>query len=105
MNGEMTLQVGVVLDETVELTLGEISHACQVHTEAVVQLVEAGVLEPQGAHPGEWRFPGPSLRRAERALRLQRDLEIGPSAVALVLDLLEENDRLRARIRVLEGEG
>ena len=35
--------------------------------------------------PEDWRFEGPSLRRARAALRLARDLELGVAGTALVM--------------------
>ena len=57
-----------------------------------------GVLEPDGERIEEWRFAGATLRRARVALRLARDLEINPPGVALVLDMLEEIESLRAQV-------
>ncbi|MCY0854768.1 chaperone modulator CbpM [Cupriavidus sp. D39] len=45
----------------------------------------------------EPRLPLVSVLR--RAQRLTRDLELGAVGVALVLDLLDEIDSLRARLR------
>ncbi len=58
-----------------------------------------GVLEPVGSSPDDWRFSGPSLRTARAALRLRQALELGPGGAALVLDLLDEIEHLRARLR------
>ena len=55
----------------------------------------------QGPAPEDWHFPGPQVRRAQRAARLMRDLELDLPATALVLELLEEVERLRARVRQL----
>lgn len=103
MNSEQETRFGVVLDESVEFSLSEVCNTCHVHAEAVIQLVEVGVLEPSGRDPAQWRFPGQALRRIERALNLQRDLDINPAGVALVLDLLDQIDRLHDRLRRLEG--
>lgn len=104
MNSEHEIRYGVVLDESVEFSLSEVCRSCQVHAEAIIQLVEVGVLEPSGSDPAQWRFPGNSLRRIERAVNLQRDLEINPSGVALVLELLDQIDRLHERLRTLERD-
>jgi chaperone modulatory protein CbpM len=42
------------------------------------------------------------VRRVEIALRLQRDLQVNLAGAALALDLLEETQRLRARLQSLE---
>jgi chaperone modulatory protein CbpM len=92
---------GIIIDEQVELSLDEVSTFCAVRREEIVILVEEGVLEPVGTQADEWRFGGDSLRRAAKALRLQRDLEISPGAVAVILDLMDENDRLRTQLALL----
>ncbi|RME34287.1 MAG: MerR family transcriptional regulator [Gammaproteobacteria bacterium] len=92
-----------LLDVRVELTLEQISELAHVERSVVIELVQEGALSPRGTSPEEWRFTGPALRRLQRGLRLQRDLGINAAGVALALELLEELDRLRARLRRLEG--
>lgn len=88
---------GYVLDESVTLTLTELSWACRVREEQIVELVEEGIIEPDSRRE-DWIFPSSELRRAGRAVRLQRDLEVNAAGAALVLDLLEEIEELRARL-------
>ncbi len=89
-----------ILEVSVEFTLSQLCHACGVESEQVVELVEAGVLEPMGTNRSRWRFSGISLERARRALRLQRDLGVNVAGAALALDLIEELDRLRAELKL-----
>jgi len=98
---ERTL-TGLLLDE-IELTSIDMSHACSVSVEQIVELVAEGVLEPVGGDPQEWRFRGTSLTRARTAIRLQRDLGVNLAGVALALELLDEIDQLRGRLRRAEG--
>jgi chaperone modulatory protein CbpM len=93
----------IILEEQSELTLSEVGRACAVRVERIVEMVDEGVLTPQGREPHRWRFSGIHLRRASVALRLQRDLGINLAGAALALQLLEELDALRARLRVLGG--
>jgi len=86
---------GVVLDENFRLTLLEICRICEVSAERVIELVDAGVIEVEGAEPLHWRFDALAFRRLQAALRLERDLGINPAGAALALDLLEELRRLR----------
>ncbi|MBT9501998.1 MAG: MerR family transcriptional regulator [Burkholderiaceae bacterium] len=90
---------GVIVEQTLHFSLGELCRACGAETEQLMSLVDEGVLEPAGSGPQDWRFAGPSLRRAHAALRLTRDLELNPAATALVLDLLDEIEALRSRLR------
>jgi len=94
---------GILLDDECSLTLAELSRACAMHGEWVMELVEEGILEPQGGELGQWRFPGSALRRAQVVRNLQRDLGVNLSGAALVLDLLEELESLRARLRRFES--
>ncbi len=99
----LSLVSGEVLDEDVELTLVELCQACQMQAEQVFDLVEQGVIEPLGQDPARWRFRGISMRRILLVQRLERDLGVNVAGAALALDLLEELERLRARLRRFEG--
>ena len=89
---------GILLDERAELTLNELSRACSISSEWVIELVAEGVLDPIGQEQAHWRFSGTSLQRARTAMRLQRDLNINLAGVALALDLMNEIETLRDRL-------
>lgn len=93
-----------ILEEQTELTLADLCRACAVHAERIVELVDVGVLEPIGREPTRWRFGGASLPRARMALRLQRDIGIDLAGVALALELLDEIESLRRRLRAVGVE-
>ncbi|MGV8990646.1 MAG: chaperone modulator CbpM [Thiobacillus sp.] len=93
-----------ILEEQTQLTLADLCRACAVHEERIIELVDMGVLEPQGREPARWVFGGASLHRARVAMRLQRDLEIDLAGAALALELLDEIASLRARLRAMGGE-
>jgi len=93
---------GILLDEQAELSLQDLCHACSTSTEWVIELVDEGVLEPIGHEQVHWRFSGPSLLRARAAMRMQRDLQINLAGVALALDLMEEIEAMRERLRRFE---
>ena len=95
---QITFIQGLVVEETVHLTLVELCQACNAEEEHVLAWVFEGALEPVGKSPQDWRFGGESLRRARLALRLTHDLEVNPPGVALALDLLDEIAALQARI-------
>jgi chaperone modulatory protein CbpM len=106
MTSEKTVAqlTGIILDEQAQLTLAEVSRACAVHAERIVELVEEGALAPIGAEPHRWRFTGAHMRRARVAVRLQVDLGINLAGAALALQLLDEIEDLRMRLRVLGGD-
>ena len=93
---------GILLDEQAQLSLHDLCHACSTSTEWVVELVDEGVLEPIGHEQAHWRFSGPSLLRARAAMRMQHDLQINLAGIALALDLIEEIEAMRERLRRFE---
>ena len=103
-NGELLkLLSGKIFEEEIELSLAELCRACQLPAERVVELVDEGVIEPVGRDPVGWRFRGISVRRVRCVQRLERDLGVNVAGAALAIELLEELERLRARLRRLEG--
>lgn len=87
------------------VTLREASHALGLEVRYVVEIVEAGIVEPRtgqsGESPHDWQFDADMLSRMQRACRLYRDLELDWPATALVLDLLAEKERLQRENRRL----
>ncbi len=84
-------------------TLENLCQSCNVDADWIVALVEHGVVEPAGQSRLDWQFESVSVVRVAKAKRLERDLNLNPPGVALVLDLLDEIDQLRSRLRSLEG--
>ena len=95
---------GEIVDETVRYGLKELCKDCGVHADCIVELVETGILQPEGDRPAQWRFSAISLVRSQKALRLQRDLEINLPGVAVALDLLEEVQALRDQVKSLKQQ-
>jgi chaperone modulatory protein CbpM len=89
----------LILDEATEVTLAELTRACRVHAEWVMELVEEGVLEPVQPRGPQWRFAATSVVRVQKAQRLQRDLGVNLAGVALALELLDRIETLEARLR------
>jgi chaperone modulatory protein CbpM len=98
----LKLLSGDLLEEDVELSLAQICRACRLSAEQIVELVDQGVIEPSGREPVSWRFQGISLRRVHFTQRMQRDLGVNAPGAALALDLLEELEQLRSRLRRFE---
>jgi chaperone modulatory protein CbpM len=103
MNSKKTkLLYGDLLDEDVEMTLAQLCQACELSEAQIIELVEQGIIDPLGPEPAEWRFVSVSLRRVRITRNLQRDLGVNAPGAALALELLEEIEELRARLRRLE---
>ena len=95
---------GLILDDDSCFTLDELSNACSVKTEFIIELIEEGIVEPQQQQHEQqsWTFTGRSLLRARKARRLQQDLGINLAGAALVLDMIEEIEQLRERLKRLD---
>ncbi|MEJ2553511.1 MAG: chaperone modulator CbpM [Gammaproteobacteria bacterium] len=104
MNEEMPpVLSGELLDEELELTVVELRRICRLSAAELMELAEAGVIEPLGRPATSWRFHGSSVRRAHGAIQLHRDLGVNWQGAALVLDLLEEIEFLRRRLARFDG--
>ncbi|OGA95406.1 MAG: MerR family transcriptional regulator [Burkholderiales bacterium RIFCSPHIGHO2_12_FULL_61_11] len=103
-NYTLALLPGFILEEETELTLDEVCRACDVPADLIVELVNEGVLIPDGNTPEQWRFTGAQLHRAQVALRLQSDLDVNLAGAALALELLDELEALRARLQGLDTD-
>ncbi len=91
----------LILEEQQDLTLDEVCRVSSAEIEQLLALVDEGVISPFGAEPAGWRFTGVQLRRVRVAVRLERDLGVNPAGAALALQLMEELDDLRARLRAM----
>ncbi len=97
-----TILTGIIVEESTEFTLGELSRACGKPAEWILALIEEGVIEPIGEDQTHWHFPGHCLRRVRIVQRLQSDLGLNLAGAALALELLEEVEDIRHRIAALE---
>lgn len=93
-----SMAIGVCLTGEHALELAEFAAACGIDPAFVRLLVEEGLLAPEAEEP-QWRFGGEELTRVRRIRRLQRDFEANLQSVAVMLDLIDEIERLRARLR------
>lgn len=92
------------IDYTVTFNLDDTCHAIGSEDSLVYAIVEHGIVEPEGDTPQDWIFNLDMICTAKRALRLQRDLHLDWSSIAMVLSLLEERDRLRNDNQKLQAQ-
>ena len=112
---------GIILDEQSVLTLIEISSACAVQTEYIIELVDEGLITPEVSsevstetssqfspethEPHSWRFTGMHMRLVRIASHLQSDLGVNLAGVGLALQLLDEVEALRTRLNAMGTTG
>ncbi|MBA3935892.1 MAG: hypothetical protein H0X38_00365 [Planctomycetes bacterium] len=96
-------QVGEVVGGTARYTLVEASRMSGVQSEVIITLVTVGVIVPSGPAPEAWVFSDLELLQLQRAWRLHRDLAVDLDSMPLVLELLDEVERLRRLVRREQG--
>lgn len=92
------IAVGVCLTEEYALEINAFAAACGTEVEFVRVLVEEGLVKPLIEEP-TWRFGGEELARVRRIRRLQRDFEANLQSVGVMLDLIDEIERLRRQLQ------
>jgi chaperone modulatory protein CbpM len=84
------------------ITLVEMIASTHIERTLVIEMVDAGLLDPSGNAIEQWQFASRDLRRLRAAQRLVNDLGVNLSGAALILDLIEERDALLARASLLQ---
>lgn len=95
--------IGSLMEDT-WLTLEQVAAACAVEPTWLMRHLDEGLFPHAESVAGVWRFSGPALLRARRMRQLERDFDAVPELAALVADMLEEMDRLRAHLHGLARE-
>ena len=99
MKNAITVSSGMVLDEDTCLNLARLCRICNVNANLIGDMIDEGLIVPRGDTPENWVFGAGEVWRVQTAIRLQRDLRVNIPGAALVLDLLEEVEELRRRLR------
>lgn len=89
-------------DSPAQYRLEELCAACFVEEALVLEMIDVGILAPEGTDRAAWRFGTRAVIRLKRARRLQRDLEINLAGIAVTLDLLDELETAKRRVKTLE---
>ena len=87
-----------IVDEHRSFDLKHFAEACGQRPEWVLQLLEYDIL-PTRPEERIHQFFGEDVTRARKAYRLQRDFDASFSAVAMMLDLIDEVQQLRRQVR------
>lgn len=84
-----------LIDAESLVSLAELCRCCGVESAWVAELEAHGIVAPAA---GSAAYPGLAILRLRKARRLQKDFNLNAPGLALALDLLDEIDRLRARL-------
>lgn len=90
-------------EESDVLTVEQLCSVCALERDWLVVRVREGLVPVTSADPGdshaEWRFTTATLSRVRRMRQIEASYDAAPELAALVADMLEEMDALRARLR------
>ncbi|KGP62298.1 molecular chaperone [Legionella norrlandica] len=96
------LLIGVLIKETTKFSFGEVCKKYNIPEELFSEMVEQGLFPDQPTDPKKIALDQKDLHRLESAYRLHRDLGINLPGITLVLDLLDEMERMRRELEILK---
>lgn len=73
----------------------ELCRVTELSSQTVIEIVEYGVVDPEGAGPQSWTFNTQMVVTIKKAYRLHKDLHIDWSGIALAISLLDELEQLK----------
>jgi chaperone modulatory protein CbpM len=78
-----------------QMKFDELCRIAELPEHFVLEIVDHGIVEPDGDSPEQWVFSAHMVMQAKKAVRLHQDLEIDWSGIALAISLLEDIEQLR----------
>ncbi len=84
-----------------EYNLEQLCKATELDVAYIRELVSHGVIDPD-TDQGHWYFRSVDVTRCLGVRRLQSELDLDTQGAALALQLVEQNKRLKRRLRYLE---
>jgi len=96
----MTQELDALLLDDALIGLEELASNCNVTHEWIIEHVRTGVLlDNADPDPSRWSFTSHDLLRARHLCTVERQFDANPELAGLFVDLVEELQRLRARLR------
>ena len=92
----------IVLDESTSLTFIEVCEQYNLSERILRQMIEHGLFEEILPRIKTTRFDAIKLARVHTASRLRQDLGVNVPGVVLALELLDELEKLRQEIQILQ---
>ncbi len=89
---------GLIADEENDLTLIQLCDICNLLPESIIEMVDEGILEPQGQSKKSWRFPFSTVENVRKVTRFQNDLDVNLAGAALALHLLDRIEQLEVML-------
>ncbi len=81
---------GRFVDEENNLTLEQICEICRTNSKLIIEMVDEGIVEPEGEENSSWRFSYSCIETVRIVVRMQKDLRVNLPGAALALQLLKQ---------------
>jgi len=98
------VQDAVRFDTVTEVTWTQLVHASGLSEAELTQLVQYGALVPRDPAAATLTFESRWLMVARTASRLQREFDLDPHGVSVVLTFVERIESLEAELRALRAQ-
>ena len=99
---DKTIVAGVLMDENTTFSFVEICQKCNISEDMLLYMIEHGLCNHQQIQVKNAKLDAKMFGRIQSASRLQRDLGINTPGVVLVLELLDDLERLRNELAILQ---
>lgn len=89
-------QLSEIYSASFYLNFEELCLSANISEQSLIELIEHNIVVPStGLQPQHWQFHVGCVMQVKKAVRLHRDLDIDWVDLGLVLNLLDENERLK----------
>lgn len=86
-------------EQVFQLTIHQVTQSFGIKEQTVIEIIEQGIIEPQGDKPESWVFEQQQINVIAKVLKFQRDLGVNFAGAALALELLDEIERLKNQLK------
>jgi chaperone modulatory protein CbpM len=95
----------IISDVSSPLNFTELCHSTNLNETQLHELIEFSVVTPlAGNHMHEWLFEVASVSLIKKATRIHRDLAIDWAGIALILNLLDDIEKLQTENNQLKKQ-
>jgi chaperone modulatory protein CbpM len=92
-------------DMVLSISLYELCQYQGLTEQLIIEVVDHGIAQPvAGNDVVDWVFDATGVHWLQKAVRLHDDLEIDWIAVAMVIDLLQQNEALKRQNQCFEQQ-
>lgn len=84
------------------LRMSDLAHTVGLHPDLINRFLTLGLIEPATQRP-EPLFTDEAIVRIGRILRLRRDMGVNLAAAGIILDLLDQIEKLKRELDTLRG--